>query len=153
MRRLSNLDNNVFGAHSHFHTISASSAAGRTLPDSGWFLSWPEHRRAIGRYGDIFSRGFFDEPAAVTTRSKQSHEQDEIWVTNELFKEARPKVEVKDGFLCVYAGRSRTNTHGGVAASETSEVVYRTLLPAGAVLSKLSAKRSGDTLHLVIPKK
>ncbi|KAJ2733151.1 hypothetical protein IW152_003308 [Coemansia sp. BCRC 34962] len=88
-------------------------------------------------------------PAAV----RDHGDRRELTITSELFKEAKPSVQLKGRELRVHAAKVVKGVSGQGVVANGSDFEYKILVPEAFNLAKISAKREGAVLTIVIPKK
>ncbi|KAJ2064917.1 hypothetical protein GGI17_000724 [Coemansia sp. S146] len=130
-----------------------------------------------GYYPTIFSDSFFKPPPPVAEKPvaakppapapvpvpvpvvpspaqiKDHGDRRELTITSDLFKEAKPSVQLKGRELRVHAAKVVTGTSKSGAVAKGSDFEYKILVPDTFNLAKISAKREGAVLVIVIPKK
>ncbi|KAJ2014976.1 hypothetical protein H4S04_005150 [Coemansia sp. S16] len=132
-----------------------------------------------GYYPTIFSDSFFKPPppaapAAVAEKPpakppakppvvavavpspaqiKDHGDRRELTITSDLFKEAKPSVQLKGRELRVHAAKVVTGTSKSGAVANGSDFEFKTVVPDMFNLAKIAAKREGAVLVITIPKK
>ncbi|KAJ2567465.1 hypothetical protein GGH95_004415, partial [Coemansia sp. RSA 1836] len=84
---------------------------------------------------------------------KDHGDRREITVTSDLFKEAKPSVQLKGRELRVHAAKVVTGSSASGAVTNGSDFEYKVVVPDAFNLAKISAKREGAVLVVTIPKK
>ncbi|KAJ2864793.1 hypothetical protein GGH94_002683 [Coemansia aciculifera] len=125
-----------------------------------------------GYYPTIFSDSFFKPPPPAAAAAekpvaakppapvvpspaqiKDHGDRRELIITSDLFKEAKPSVQLKGRELRVHAAKVVTGTSKSGAVAKGSDFEYKILVPDTFNLAKISAKREGAVLVIAIPKK
>ncbi|KAJ2751187.1 hypothetical protein GGI19_004644 [Coemansia pectinata] len=126
-----------------------------------------------GYYPTIFSDSFFKPPPPAAAAAekpvaakppappvvpspaqiKDHGDRRELTITSDLFKEAKPSVQLKGRELRVHAAKVVTGTSKSGAVAKGSDFEYKILVPDTFNLAKISAKREGAVLVIAIPKK
>ncbi|KAJ2003565.1 hypothetical protein H4R26_003005 [Coemansia thaxteri] len=176
-RRVTNFDKEFFANDSGFQSVHARTLPGRSLEYQSWFDStpcWPPRSHLTHHYSTynggaplqqqqlpstrrphyptIFNDSFFKPPPSPAD-IKDHADRREISVTSDLFKDAKPSVQLKGRELRVHAAKIATGSSATGAATKGNEFEYKTAIPEGFNLAKISAKREGSVLRIVIPKK
>ncbi|KAI8321369.1 hypothetical protein GQ54DRAFT_183331 [Martensiomyces pterosporus] len=157
-RHVTNFDNEIFTYASGFQSVRINTLPGRTLPPGDWFSTWPRlHHHTLPhsnshQHHSIIGNDFF-RPPVIPAKTSVDKDREVITVESAVFQDARPRIQVKDGKLRVYAARVRTSTKGRVAAREDDEFEYQTTLPRDVDVKKITAKREGSVLRITLPRK
>ncbi|KAJ2889973.1 hypothetical protein GGI21_005289 [Coemansia aciculifera] len=85
---------------------------------------------------------------------KDHSDRREITVTSDLFKETKPSVQLRGRELRIHAAKVVTGSSASGAVTSGSDFEYKVLVPEDTFnLAKISAKRDGSVLVIVVPKK
>ncbi|KAJ2401795.1 hypothetical protein GGI23_001161 [Coemansia sp. RSA 2559] len=172
-RRVTNFDQEIFAVTSGFQSMRASTLPGRTL-EPEWFGSlWPRHPSPFVTFNTVGSEavmrpshtkqqqqkpsvllnpGFFEAPkipAEITDEKSQRI----IKLTSDVFRMARPKVNVRGSRLIIHAKRAKVVEGVNRYVKRDDVFDYELDLPPVFDLPKMKARRVDNVLTLTIPKK
>ncbi|KAJ1665797.1 hypothetical protein IW140_006506 [Coemansia sp. RSA 1813] len=176
-RRVTNFDQEIFAVTSGFQSIRASTLPGRTL-EPEWFGSlWPRHpspfvtfntvagggseavmranqhhRQHFSAQPSVFNPVFFEAPQ-IPAEMKDETNQRIIKLTSDVFRIARPRVQVRGNRLIVHAKRAKAIEGANRYVKRDDTFNYELDLPPIFNLPKVKAKRVDNVLTLTIPKK
>ncbi|KAJ2740170.1 hypothetical protein GGI20_005946 [Coemansia sp. BCRC 34301] len=140
--------------------VSKPQAGGRSYYPSifsdSFFKAPPAEKKGEAKKDEV-KKDKVKKPEPVVVPSpaqiKDHGDRREITVTSDLFKDAKPSVQLKGRELRVHVAKVVTGSSASGAVTSGSDFEYKVLVPDSFNLAKISARRDGAMLVVTIPKK